>query len=208
MPLFEIGVAGEVFGMPRPDLLPRPYEVQVCGIGDEPVRLQGAPLVLRVDAGLDVLRSADTVVVPALASFDAKAPDELVDALQEAFRRGARIAGVCTGAFALAAAALLDGRRATTHWLHAAALAERFPAVQVDPHVLYQGAGRVAASARTAAGIALSPDLVRRDRGPGSAAVVGRRLDVTPHGQRSSATTARGGWRRSRSWSCGACWVG
>src|SRR5690349_17317171 len=81
MPLFDIGVAGEVFGMPRPDLLPRPYEVRVCGIGDEPVRLQGAPLVMTVEAGLDVLCSADTVVVPALASFDATVPGELVDAL-------------------------------------------------------------------------------------------------------------------------------
>ena len=135
MPVFDIGVAGEVFGMPRPDLLPRPYQVVVCGVTDATLRLQGAPLVLRVHAGLDVLRTADTVVVPALASYDAHVPLELVDALKEAFERGARIASVCTGAFALAAAGLLDGRRATTHWMHAAALAERFPAVQVDNNV-------------------------------------------------------------------------
>ena len=187
MPVFDIGVAGEVFGMPRPDLLPRPYEVQVCGVGDEPLRLQGAPLVLRVDADLDVLRSADTVVVPALASFDAEVPDELVDALQKAFRRGARIASVCTGAFALAAAGLLDGRRATTHWMHAAALAERFPAVHVDPHVLYEVDDRVATSAGTAAGIDLCLELVRRDHGTAIAAEVARRLVVPPHRQGGQA---------------------
>jgi transcriptional regulator GlxA family with amidase domain len=187
MPLFDIGVAGEVFGMPRPDLLPRPYEVQVCGIGDKPVRLQGAPLVLRVDACLDVLRSADTVVVPALASVDAEVPGQLVDALQEAFRRGARIASVCTGAFALAAAGLLDGRRATTHWMHAAALAEQFPAVHVDPHVLYEVDGQVATSAGTAAGIDLCLELVRRDHGTAIAAEVARRLVVPPHRQGGQA---------------------
>ena len=187
MPVFDIGVAGEVFGMPRPDLLPRPYEVQVCGIGDEPVRLQGAPLVLRVDACLDVLRSADTVVVPALASFDATVPGELVDALQEAFQRGTRIASVCTGAFALAAAGLLDGRRATTHWMHAAALAERFPAVHVDPDVLYEVDGQVATSAGTAAGIDLCLELVRRDHGTAIAAEVARRLVVPPHRQGGQA---------------------
>lgn len=187
MPVFDIGVAGEVFGMPRPDLLPRPYEVQVCGVGDHPVHLQGAPLVLRVDAGLDVLRNAETVVVPALAFFDAPVPDELVDALQEAYRRGARIASVCTGAFALAAAGLLDGRRATTHWMHAAALAERFPAVHVDPHVLYEVDGQVATSAGTAAGIDLCLELVRQDHGTAVAAEVARRLVVPPHRQGGQA---------------------
>jgi transcriptional regulator GlxA family with amidase domain len=187
MPVFDIGVAGEVFGMPRPDLLSRPYEVRVCGVGDEPLRLQGAPLVLRVDAGLDVLRGADTVVVPALASFDAEVPGELVDALRDAYQRGARIASVCTGAFALAAAGLLDGRRATTHWMHAAALAERFPAVRVDPHVLYEVDGRIATSAGTAAGIDLCLELLRRDHGTAVAAEVARRLVVPPHRQGGQA---------------------
>jgi transcriptional regulator GlxA family with amidase domain len=187
MPLFEIGVAGEVFGMPRPDLLPRPYEVRVCGIGTGPVRVQGAPLVLTVEAGLDVMRRADTVVVPALSSPQADVPAELVDALQEAFRRGARIASVCTGAFVLAAAGLLDGRRVTTHWMHAAALAERFPRVHVDPHVLYEIDGPVATSAGTAAGIDLCLELVRRDHGTAIAAEVARRLVVPPHRQGGQA---------------------
>jgi len=187
MPLFEIGVVGEVFGMPRPDLLLRPYDVQVCTVGPGPVRTQGAGLTVVGGAGLDELRRADTVVVPALSSPDAEVPPELVDALQEASRRGARIAAVCTGAFALAAAGLLDGRRATTHWMYAAALAVRFPAVTVDPGVLYVVDGPVATSAGTAAGIDLCLEMLRADHGTAVAAEVARRLIVPPHRQGGQA---------------------
>src|SRR4051794_18015374 len=90
MPLFEIGVVGEVFGMPRPDLLRRPYAVQVCRGGTGPVRTQGVELTLAGDAGLELLRTADTVVVPALSSPDAEVPPELLDALRAAAARGAR----------------------------------------------------------------------------------------------------------------------
>ena len=187
MPLFEIAVVGEVFGMPRPDLLLRPYAVQVCVLGDEPVRTQGAEITMTAASGLDQVRSAETVVVPALSSYDAEVPPELVDALQEASRRGARIAAVCTGAFALAAAGLLDGRRATTHWMYTTALADRFPAVQVDPDVLYVVDGYVATSAGTAAGLDLCLELVRGDHGTAVAAEVARRLVVPPHRQGGQA---------------------
>ncbi|MFG3552840.1 helix-turn-helix domain-containing protein [Micromonospora sp. NPDC047557] len=187
MPLFEIGVVGEVFGMPRPDLLRRPYAVQVCTVGREPVRTQGARITITADAGLDQVRRADTVVVPALPSYDAKVPAELVDALREASRHGARVAAICTGAFALATAGLLDGRRATTHWMHAAALADRFPAVEVDPGVLYVVDGSVSTSAGTAAGLDLCLELVRHDHGTAVAAEVARRLVVPPHRQGGQA---------------------
>ncbi len=187
MPLFEIGVAGEVFGMPRPDLLPRPYAVQVCSIGSAPVRTQGAELTIATGAGLEAVRSALTVVVPALRSPDAEVPPELVDALQEASARGARIASVCTGAFVLATAGLLDGRRATTHWMYTAVLAERFPAVEVDPRVLYVVDGPVATSAGTAAGLDLCLELLRHDHGTAVAAEVARRLVVPPHRQGGQA---------------------
>ncbi len=187
MPLFEIGVAGEVFGMPRPDVLDRPYLVQTCTAGAGPIRTQGARFTVTADAGLAELRVADTVVVPALSSFDAEVPADLIDALQEASRRGARIAAVCTGAFALAAAGLLDGRRATTHWMYAPALAARFPAVQVDPRVLYVVDGPVATSAGTAAGIDLCLELLRQDHGTAAAAEVARRLVVPPHRQGGQA---------------------
>ena len=187
MPLFEIAVVGEVFGMPRPDLLLRPYAVQVCSVGQEPVRTQGAEITIGAGAGLDQVRSAETVVVPALPSYDAEVPPVLIDALQEASRRGARMAAVCTGAFVLAAAGLLDGRRATTHWMYAAALADRFPAVEVDPGVLYVVDGSVATSAGTAAGLDLCLELLRHDQGTAVAAEVARRLVVPPHRQGGQA---------------------
>jgi AraC family transcriptional activator FtrA len=187
MPLFEIGVVGEVFGMPRTDLLARPYRVQVCSVEGRPVRTQGAELTIAVEAGLEAVRHADTVVVPALSSFDAVVPPELIDALQEASRRGARIAAVCTGGFALAAAGLLDGRRATTHWMYTEAMAARFPAVHVDPAVLYVLDGPVATSAGTAAGLDLCLELLRQDHGTAVAAEVARRLVVPPHRQGGQA---------------------
>lgn len=187
MPIFEIGVVGEVFGMPRPDLLARPYAVQVCGVSRGPVRTQGAEVTITPSAGLDDLRSADTVVVPALSSHDAEVPPELVAALQDVASRGGRIASVCTGAFALATAGLLDGRRATTHWMYAAALAERFPAVTVDADVLYIVDGPVATSAGTAAGLDLCLELLRADHGTAVAAEVARRLVVPPHRQGGQA---------------------
>jgi transcriptional regulator GlxA family with amidase domain len=181
MPLFEVAVVGEVFGMPRPDLLARSYAVEVCAVGQQAVHTQGAVVTIPAGAGLDLVRDADTVVVPALSSPDADVPPELVDALRDAHRRGARIASLCTGAFALAAAGLLDGRRATTHWMHAAALANRFPAVEVDPGVLYVVDDSVATSAGTAAGLDLCLELVRHDHGTAVAAEVARRLVVPPH---------------------------
>ncbi|MGI3779358.1 MAG: helix-turn-helix domain-containing protein [Janthinobacterium lividum] len=187
MPLFEIGVVGEVFGMPRPDLLVRPYTVQVCTVGPGPIRTQGAQVTIVGGAGLDEICSAETVVVPALPSHDAVVPPDLVEALRVASRGGARIAAVCTGAFALAAAGLLDGRRATTHWMYTDGLAARFPAVEVDPSVLYIIDGPVATSAGTAAGIDLCLELVRLDHGTAVAAEVARRLIVPPHRQGGQA---------------------
>jgi AraC family transcriptional activator FtrA len=187
MPLFEIAVIGEVFGMPRPDLLTRPYVVQLCRAGSDPVRTQGAGMLVDGDAGLDDIRRAETVVVPALPSYDTEVPEDLLAALRAAADHGARIASVCTGAFALAAAGILNGRRATTHWMHAAELARRFPAVDVDPRVLYVVDGQIATSAGTAAGIDLCVELIRGDHGTATAAEIARRLVVPPHRQGGQA---------------------
>jgi len=130
--------------------------------------------------GLDAIREADTIVVPGTSPIQ-RPDDAVLSALRSAFDRGGRVLSVCTGAFTLAHAGLLDGRRATTHWLEAACLAEAFPAVTVDPAVLYVDEGSVLTSAGVAAGIDLCLHVVRRDLGAERAATVARRMVVQPH---------------------------
>lgn len=135
---------------------------------------------VHVPCGLEALGGADTVVVPGYVPHDEPAPPVL-QALRAAADRGARMVSVCTGAFALAAAGLLDGRRATTHWRDAGELACRHPAVDVDPDVLYIDEGPVLTSAGVAAGIDLCLHAVRNDHGAEVAARIARRMVVAPH---------------------------
>ena len=138
----------------------------------------GVPVVAA--AGLAGVAEADTVIVPGFAPLDPPAV-RVLEELRAAAGRGARVVSICTGAFALAAAGLLDGRSATTHWHHTAELAARHPAVRVDPDVLYLDHGRVATSAGMAAGIDLCLHLLRCDHGADAAADVARRMVVAPH---------------------------
>jgi transcriptional regulator GlxA family with amidase domain len=131
--------------------------------------------------GLDAVGAADTVIVPGHVDVERAWPADALEALREADRRGARIASVCTGALVLAAAGLLDGRRATTHWHDAPLLAKLYPAVRVDPDVLYVDEGRILTSAGVAAGIDLCLHLVRRDHGEHVANAIARRIVVAPH---------------------------
>src|SRR3712207_5637096 len=141
--------------------------------------------------GLPAPRGADSVPGPAGGDPDARPPsDDLLAALRRAHRRGARIASVCTGAFVLAAAGLLDGRRATTHWYDAPRLAALHPAVEVDPDVLYVDEGDVLTSAGVAAGIDLCLHLVRRDHGADVANAVAKRMIVAPHRDGGQAQVA------------------
>nr|WP_234443680.1 helix-turn-helix domain-containing protein [Streptomyces sp. NRRL B-24484] len=183
---FELGVVVEVFGLARPELgglLAAPwYDVAVCA--DEP----GTPLnavggfSLTARHGLDDLAAADTVMVVAVPNpFGGAVSPGLVDALRTAHERGARIVSICSGAFALAAAGLLDGLEATTHWRYADLLQQRHPAVRVNPDVLYVDNGTVLTSAGSAAGIDLCLYLVRRDHGARVANTVARRFVVPPH---------------------------
>ncbi|MFJ8662002.1 helix-turn-helix domain-containing protein [Streptomyces sp. NPDC093795] len=167
---FELSVAHEVFGDPA-------YELVVCGPG--PVRF--GRFRLDPDAGLDQLPYADTVIVPGWADVDVEPPAELVDAVRAAHEAGVRVASLCTGAFVLAAAGLLDGRRATTHWAHTDVLAARYPLVEVDPDVLYVDNGSVLTSAGKAAAMDLCLHLVRLDHGSAHANTIARRLVVPPH---------------------------
>ncbi|GAA3468503.1 GlxA family transcriptional regulator [Nonomuraea roseola] len=178
-PLFELAVPCEVFGRDRRDLTPDWYDLALCQSTDhEPKSLNG--LSLRAPHGLEAMRSADLVVVPACADASYRPPEALLSALVEAHERGARIAAVCSGAFVLAAAGLLDGREAATHWMHADELQRRYPRVDVNPRALFVDEGDVLTSAGTAAGIDLCLHIVRRDFGAAVAAEVGRRMVVAP----------------------------
>jgi AraC family transcriptional activator FtrA len=174
---FELSLAYEVFGS-APDGVTVPwYEVEVCG----PDAVQVGRFRLEPDHGLDRLRQADTVIVPGWADVDVEPPADLVGAVRGAHEAGARVASLCTGAFVLAAAGLLDGSRATTHWAHTGVLAARHPRVEVDPDVLYVDNGSVLTSAGKAAAMDLCLHLVRLDHGSGVANAVARRLVVPPH---------------------------
>ncbi len=185
---FELAMACEVFVRDPSGLADPWYDLVVCGRG--PVRI--GRFLMEPDDGLDRLARADTVIVPAVADVDADLPPDLLDAVRAAHRAGARMVSLCTGAFVLAAAGVLDGLRATTHWAHTEALAARYPRVAVDPDVLYVDNGDVLASAGKAAAIDLCLHLIRRDHGSTVANAVARRLVVPPHragGQAQFVTT-------------------
>ena len=178
IPLIEVAAPCEVFGVDRPDLADPWYDFTICG--PDGARVGGW---FRADSppGLDALGAADTVIVPGCRNVHENQPADLVDAVRAAYERGARIVSICSGAFVLAEAGLLDGRRATAHWLHAALLAERYPLVKVDPEVLYLEDGGIYTSAGKAAGFDLCLHLVRLDHGAGVANALARRLVVAPH---------------------------
>src|SRR3954463_12711154 len=157
-----------------------PYSFELCAVRPGPVPTSTGFSVV-ADHGLEALERAHTVIVPGYDTIDRPPPAAALEALRAAHARGARTVSICTGAFALAHAGLLDGRRATTHWRYAAYLAELFPAVEVDPNVLYVDDGDVLTSAGVAAGIDLCLHLVRADHGAEVAARVARRMVVAPH---------------------------
>ncbi|MDH6540323.1 AraC family transcriptional activator FtrA [Streptomyces sp. SPB4] len=174
---FELGVAYEIFGNPPREAVDGWYDVLLCGPG--PVRV--GPFRVEPDRGLEHLAAADTVIVPACADIDVPPSPELVDAVRAAHEAGARVASLCTGAFLLGAAGLLDGRRATTHWAHAEELSARHPRAVVDPDVLYTDNGSVLTAAGKAAAVDLCLHLVHLDHGALIANSVARRLVMPPH---------------------------
>ncbi|WP_433331112.1 helix-turn-helix domain-containing protein [Spirillospora sp. CA-294931] len=178
---FELGAVIEVFGLPRPELGIVPwYDLRVCAAEPGPLRTVGG-LSLTVRHGLDDFASADTVMVVGVPDIRADVPPDVVTALRTARTRGARLVSICSGAFALAAAGLLDGREATTHWQYADVLRRRYPAVQVNPDVLYVDGDDLLTSAGSAAGLDLCLHLVRKDHGARVANAVARRLVIPPH---------------------------
>lgn len=176
--LFELAAPIAVFGPPLvPGVAPR-YELRVCsGPHDRVDRYFQVASTSRYDD----LATADTVIVAACHDQRLVPPAELVAAVGLASRRGARIASICTGAFVLAAAGLLDHRRATTHWAYLDLLAERHPDVRVEADVLYVDDGDVLTSAGKAAGMDLCLHVVRRDHGAAVANAIARMLVTPPH---------------------------
>ncbi|MFE0172175.1 GlxA family transcriptional regulator [Streptomyces sp. NPDC059002] len=176
---FELACAAEVFGIERRGLATR-YSFGVCTERPGPVATRAGYDML-VGDGLDALDAADTVVVPGWLPPQEPPSDEVLAALRRAHGRGARVLSICSGAFALAYAGLLDGRRATTHWALADQLTARFPGVRVDPDVLYVDHGDVATSAGAGAGVDLCLHVVRADHGAAYAAHVARNMVMPPH---------------------------
>jgi transcriptional regulator GlxA family with amidase domain len=177
---FGLGVTVEIFGCDRSaDGLPA-YDFSVTAEVPGPVRTD-AGLHLLVEAGLDRFRAADLGIVVCWNDVAIHPPEPVLEALRTVAGRGGRLLSHCTGAFVLAAAGLLDGRRATTHWRHAAELASRYPSVTVDPGVLYVDAGPVITSAGTAAGIDACLHLIRQEHGAAVANAIARRMVVPPH---------------------------
>ncbi|MFJ1566602.1 GlxA family transcriptional regulator [Streptomyces erythrochromogenes] len=177
---FPLACASEVFGDHGP-AVPARYAFEVCTEQPGPVRTDAGYDML-VTTGLDALERADTVLVPGRQqTAGTEVPSAVVAAVRRAHAHGARVVGLCSGAFVLAAAGLLDGRRAATHWARAAELSARFPRVRVDPAVLYVDHGDVATSAGSAAGVDLCLHLVRVDQGAAYAMRIARQMVMPPH---------------------------
>jgi transcriptional regulator GlxA family with amidase domain len=175
---FHLSVPCVVFGDRHPGA--PTFELRVCA--GEPGRLRStAGFEVLTRHGLGSLRWADTVIVPSWRAPDEPAPEPLLRALVSAHRRGARLVGLCLGAYVLAQAGLLDGRRATTHWSCIDDFVRRFPRVDVETDVLYVDDGDVVTSAGTAAGIDCCLHLLRAGYGAEAANRVARRLVVAPH---------------------------
>lgn len=181
---FHLAVPCVVFGDPHPGL--PAFDLKVCAV--EPGSLTTtAGFRIEIVHGLEALKRAETIIVPSWRDPAEAAPPALLDALRRAHRRGARIVGLCLGAYVLAEAGLLDGRRATTHWGYAQDFAARYPTVNLDPDVLYVDEGRIVTSAGTAAGIDCCLHMVRDQYGAVAANTIARRLVVPPHRQGGQA---------------------
>jgi AraC family transcriptional activator FtrA len=187
---FEYGIGLEVFGLARPEF-DRWYELTTVAAEPGPLRAIGGISVVP-DSGLEQVSQANVIIVPGWRDAHAPVPNDLIDALKAAYANGAKVASICSGAFVLAAAGLLNGKRATTHWRYAGILAERYPEVRVEPNVLYIDDQSVLTSAGSAAGLDLCLHIVRQDFGAEFANSVARRLVLPAHrdgGQQQFLTT-------------------
>jgi AraC family transcriptional activator FtrA len=178
MALFEFSIAVELFGLERPEMGSDWYQFTVASLDGGPARTT-AGIRVEVDSGLEAMEGAGTVVIPGWVTKE-PVPPTLIDALRQAYDRGARIVTICSGVFVLAAAGLLKGRRATTHWKYTDYVRETYPDIEFVPDVLYVDEGQILTSAGSAAGIDLCLHLVRQDYGTELATQLARQLVVPP----------------------------
>lgn len=174
---FEFGVICEVFGIDRSDTGGPAFDFEIATADPGRIRTS-AGFDLVIDQGLSVAADADLIAVPAHSTE--RVDERILDVIRQAEARGAWILSVCSGAFVLAQAGILNGRRATTHWMHASRLAAEYPAVDVDPDVLFVEDDHVITSAGTAAGIDAALHLVRIEHGAAAANVIARRMVIAP----------------------------
>jgi transcriptional regulator GlxA family with amidase domain len=184
--LFHLSVPCLVFGEDRSDAGAPVFDLRVCAAEPGPLTSTAGVLV-HAPYGLEGLRGAGTIIVPSWRDPAEKPSQALLEALRDAHTHGARIVGLCLGAFVLAHAGLLDARSATTHWQLAQEFAQRFPTVDVDPEVLYVDDGDIVTSAGTAAGLDCCLHLLRTDWGAEIANRVARRIVLAPHRQGGQA---------------------
>ena len=177
---FEFGIAVEVFALPRPEFAFPWYEFAVVAAEGRRSRAMGG-IVVEASAGLSALETATTIIVPGWRDRTERPPERLLSAIATASGRGARCLSICSGVFVLAAAGLLDGMRATTHWRHMPDLKRLYPNIAVEEDVLYVDEGNVITSAGSAAGIDACLHLVRRDFDSRVANTVAQRLVMPPH---------------------------
>lgn len=207
--LYDVGTATQIFGprAPRPERPGQQYGFVVCGARRGRITTTSG-IQVSVDAGLEALLTADLIIVPGTMPAAVVDQHRLFAALRTAHARGARVMSICTGAFVLAHAGLLDGRRATTHWGYCADLAARFPQIDVDPGVLYVDDGDILTSAGLSAGMDLCLHVLRREHGADVANAVARWNVVAPHRDGGQAQfiqapvppTAEGGLASTRAW--------
>lgn len=179
---FELGIFCEVFGIDRSGMGLPTYDFALCAMEGNPITAGDGHYSLTLPHGPERLEEADLICLPADRGAPTRVyPESLLEALRRGVDRGARVLSVCSGAFMLGAAGLLDDRRCTTHWMHAPTLARRFPRAKVDPDVLYVDEGQVITSAGTASGIDACLHLVRQEQGAEVANTIARRMVVPPH---------------------------
>lgn len=187
---FEFGCTVEVFALKRPELGVTWYEFATYAVDEGPITAAGG-ITITPTAGDVLLEHADTIIVPGWRGVESEVPQKLIDQLQAAHARGARICSICTGAFVLAAAGLLDGHRVTTHWRFTDLLASMYPELTIQPNELYVDEESIVTAAGSAAGLDMMLHLVRKDHGAKVANMVAQRMVIPPHregGQSQYAT--------------------